>query len=131
MDPRLLDEELTHLRAQGHPIVAVTACACATPTGAFDQLEEIAAVCRRHGVWLHVDAAHGGAAVLSDRYRHLVAGLEQADSVAWDAHKMLFVPPFAPSCSTATGATLSPPSARTRLTCSTPPHPAWPTTTAA
>ena len=72
--------------------MAVVACACATPIGAFDPLEDVAAVCRRHGVWLHVDAAHGGAALLSDRHRHLVAGLEQADSVVWDAHKMLFVP---------------------------------------
>ena len=92
MDPQQLDDQLTLLRAQDQPIVAVSACSCATPTGAFDPLEEIAAVCRRHGVWLHVDAAHGGAALLSERHRHLVAGLEQADSVTWDAHKMLFVP---------------------------------------
>ena len=92
MDPRRLDEELTRLRARNQPIVAVVACACATPIGAFDPLDDIADVCRRHGVWLHVDAAHGGAAVLSDRHRHLVAGLERADSVVWDAHKMLFVP---------------------------------------
>lgn len=92
MDPRQLDAELTRLRAQNRPIVAVVACACATPTGAFDPLPDIAAVCRRHGVWLHVDAAHGGAALLSDRHRHLLAGLELADSVVWDAHKMLFVP---------------------------------------
>ena len=70
----------------------MVACACATPTGAFDPLNDIADVCAEHGVWLHVDAAHGGAAVLSDRHRHLVAGLERADSVVWDAHKMLFVP---------------------------------------
>jgi L-2,4-diaminobutyrate decarboxylase len=92
MDPRLLDDELTRLRSDATPVVAVVACACATPTGAFDPLEDIAAVCRRHGVWLHVDAAHGGAALLSDRHRHLLAGIDQADSVVWDAHKMLFVP---------------------------------------
>ena len=92
MDPRQLHDELSRLRAQDRPIVAVSACACATPTGAFDPLQEIAAVCREHGVWLHVDAAHGGAALLSERHRHLLAGLEQADSVTWDAHKMLFVP---------------------------------------
>ena len=62
MDPQQLDEMLTRLRAENQPIVAVVACACATPIGAFDPLEEIADVCRRHGVWLHVDAAHGGAA---------------------------------------------------------------------
>jgi L-2,4-diaminobutyrate decarboxylase len=92
MDPRQLDEELTRLRAENRPIVAVVACACATPIGAFDPLNDIADVCRHHQVWLHVDAAHGGAAVLSDRHRHLLAGLERADSVVWDAHKMLFVP---------------------------------------
>ena len=49
-------------------------------------------MCRRHEVWLHVDAAHGGAAAFSPRHRHLVAGLELADSVVCDAHKMMFVP---------------------------------------
>lgn len=92
MDPRRLADELDRLAAQGRPVVAVVACACATPTGAFDPLEEIASICREHDVWLHVDAAHGGAALLSERHRHLLAGLEQADSVVWDAHKMLFMP---------------------------------------
>ena len=92
MDPALLEAELTQVRAEGRPVVAVVACACATPIGAFDPLNEIADVCEQHRVWLHVDAAHGGAAVLSDRHRHLVVGLERADSVVWDAHKMLFVP---------------------------------------
>ncbi|MBI3861185.1 MAG: hypothetical protein HY290_04750 [Planctomycetia bacterium] len=92
MDPAQLDAILGDLRRAGHPIVAVVACACATPVGAFDPLEQIADVCARHSVWLHVDAAHGGAALLSNRHRHLVAGLERADSLTWDAHKMLFVP---------------------------------------
>ena len=92
MDPQKLDETLHRLRRENRPIVAVVACACATPIGAFDPLEDIAEVCARHEVWLHVDAAHGGAACFSRRHRHLVAGLERADSLIWDAHKMLFVP---------------------------------------
>ncbi len=92
MDPVCLEAELARMRTEKRPVVAVVACACATPIGAFDPLENIAAICRRYGVWLHVDAAHGGAAALSERHRHLVAGLELADSVVWDAHKMLFVP---------------------------------------
>ncbi len=92
MDPERLDATLSELRAKNHPIIAVVACACATPIGAFDPLVDIADVCRRHEVWMHVDAAHGGAACFSNRYRHLVAGLDQADSLIWDAHKMLFVP---------------------------------------
>jgi L-2,4-diaminobutyrate decarboxylase len=92
MDPNRLDRTLSDLRARGVPVVAVSAAACATPIGAFDPLEDIAEVCRRHEVWLHVDAAHGGALAFSPRHRHLLAGIDEADSVVCDAHKMLFMP---------------------------------------
>ncbi|MEE3371507.1 MAG: aminotransferase class I/II-fold pyridoxal phosphate-dependent enzyme [Planctomycetota bacterium] len=92
MDPQKLDEALTELRARGVPIVAVSAAACATPIGAFDPLDQIAEVCQKHAVWLHVDAAHGGAVLLSRQHRHLLRGIDQVDSLVWDAHKMLFVP---------------------------------------
>ncbi len=92
IDVNRLDTMLSELRAKNVPIVAVSAAACATPIGAFDPLVDIAEVCRRHEVWLHVDAAHGGAASLSSKYRHLVEGLHLADSVVCDAHKMLFMP---------------------------------------
>lgn len=92
MNVAQLDAMLTDLRSRGIPVVAVCACACATPVGAFDQLEQVAEACRRHELWLHVDAAHGGAACLSENHRHLVQGLHLADSVVCDAHKMLFVP---------------------------------------
>ena len=92
MDPEKLNEQVVTLRAANRPIIAVAASACATPIGAFDPLADIADVCRRHDVWLHVDAAHGGAACFSRKYRHLLHGVEQADSLVWDAHKMMFVP---------------------------------------
>jgi len=92
IDPERLETTLSDLRRRNVPIVAVAASACATPIGAFDPLAEIADVCRKHNVWLHVDAAHGGAALFSQRHRHLVDGLDRADSFIWDAHKMLFVP---------------------------------------
>ncbi|MGE3243846.1 MAG: aspartate aminotransferase family protein [Pirellulales bacterium] len=95
MDANRLDDQLRELRSRGGPIVAVASAACATPIGAFDRLREIADVCRRHEVWLHVDAAHGGAAAFSATHRHLVDGLAEADSVICDAHKMLFVPALA------------------------------------
>jgi L-2,4-diaminobutyrate decarboxylase len=88
----LLEQTLTSLKSQDRNIVAVVAGACSTPIGAFDPLEKIADVCERHNVWMHVDAAHGGAAALSDTHAHLVAGLARADSVVVDAHKMLFMP---------------------------------------
>jgi L-2,4-diaminobutyrate decarboxylase len=92
IDPDRLETTLDDLRRRNVPIVAVAASACATPIGAFDPLADIADVCRKHGVWLHVDAAHGGAVLFSWRHRHLVDGLDRADSFIWDAHKMLFVP---------------------------------------
>lgn len=92
MDPNQLDETLKELRSRGVPIIAVSAAACATPIGAFDSLSDIADVCQRHEVWLHVDAAHGGALAFSERHRHLLAGVERADSVVCDAHKMMFMP---------------------------------------
>lgn len=92
IDPRLLDQTLSELKDKGHPIVAVAASACATPIGAFDPLHEIADVCEKHSVWMHVDAAHGGAALMSRKHRRLLEGIERADSLIWDAHKMLFVP---------------------------------------
>ncbi len=95
MDANRLDEQLHALRSQGVPIIAVCSAACATPIGAFDRIGDVADVCHRHEVWLHVDAAHGGAAAFSQIHRHLVAGIEQADSTICDAHKMLFVPALA------------------------------------
>lgn len=92
IDPQQLDDTLTRLHRGDTPVIAVVACSCSTPIGAFDPLDAIADICRRHGVWLHVDAAHGGGVLTSARHRHLLAGIEQADSVVLDAHKMLFMP---------------------------------------
>ena len=92
LDPHKLNELLAEQKAAGRQILAVCASACATPIGAFDPLQQVVEVCRAHDVWLHVDAAHGGAALMSGTHKHLLAGIEMADSVVWDAHKMLFVP---------------------------------------
>ena len=61
-------------------------------TGSYDPLDAIADYAAEHGLWFHVDAAHGAVAALAPRYRHLVAGIERADSVVLDAHKMLLMP---------------------------------------
>jgi L-2,4-diaminobutyrate decarboxylase len=92
MDPDRLNSTLGDLRKRGVPVIAVSAAACATPIGAFDPLAEIADVCARHNVWLHVDAAHGGALAFSDKHRHWIDGIERADSAVCDAHKMMFMP---------------------------------------
>jgi glutamate/tyrosine decarboxylase-like PLP-dependent enzyme len=72
--------------------IAVCANAGTTNTGAIDPLPEIAAFCADRNIWLHVDAAYGGFAVLCDRGRELLAGMALADSISLDAHKWLFQP---------------------------------------
>lgn len=92
MDPRALKEMILECQSENQKIIAVIACACATPIGAFDPLNEIADLCEQYQIWLHVDAAHGGPTCFSQHHKHLTAGLHRADSVVFDAHKMMFMP---------------------------------------
>ncbi len=97
MDTDALRERLAALRASGTRVMAVVATAGCTATGSFDDLEAVADLCDAfaddHGpLWLHVDAAHGGAAMLSPTHRHRVKGLVRARSLAWDPHKTLLLP---------------------------------------
>jgi glutamate/tyrosine decarboxylase-like PLP-dependent enzyme len=78
--------------AAGDRPLIVAANAGTTNTGAIDPLAELAAICRERGMWLHVDAAYGGFAALTDRGRRLLRGLELADSVTLDPHKWLYQP---------------------------------------
>lgn len=73
-------------------VLGVVGNACSTATGTFDPLDEIADFCEEYDLWFHVDAAHGGAAAYSDRYRNLLKGIERADSVIVDFHKMMMCP---------------------------------------
>ena len=95
MDVGALGECYRVAVAQGKKVVAVVASAGTTATGSFDPLREIGEFCQAQGVWFHVDGAHGASVLLSPQYRALADGLELADSVIWDAHKMLFMPGLA------------------------------------
>jgi L-2,4-diaminobutyrate decarboxylase len=95
MRPDDLQGAFERAESAGRRVFAVVASAGSTATGSFDPLGPIADFCEALGLWLHVDAAHGGAAALSPRTKALVAGIERADSVVLDAHKMMLMPALA------------------------------------
>jgi len=92
LDPGALAARMDADRAAGwHPLLVV-GTAGTTGAGAVDPLAAIAEVAAARGAWFHVDAAWGGLAAFVPRLRPLLAGVERADSVTWDAHKGLSVP---------------------------------------
>jgi L-2,4-diaminobutyrate decarboxylase len=92
MDPAALERMLGEVQCEGRVPLAVVATAASTATGLFDPLDRIADVAAAAGVWFHVDGAHGASFLLSERLRHHLRGIEHADSVAWDPHKMMWMP---------------------------------------
>jgi glutamate/tyrosine decarboxylase-like PLP-dependent enzyme len=92
MIPQALEAAIvSSLEASKMPFF-VGATAGTTVLGAFDPLPEIAQVTKKYDLWFHVDGAWGGIVLLSDRYKHLLAGSELADSFTWDAHKLMGLP---------------------------------------
>jgi glutamate/tyrosine decarboxylase-like PLP-dependent enzyme len=87
-----LSEEIARTRNDGKTPFCVVATAGTTVRGAFDPIKEIAGVCSDNNIWFHVDAAWGGSCMFSTKYRNLMDGVELADSLCWDAHKMMGVP---------------------------------------
>jgi L-2,4-diaminobutyrate decarboxylase len=92
MDPAALGRAVDDLRHHGLVPMAVVATAGTTDLGRIDPLDGVGAVCEHRGVWLHVDAAYGCGLLVSTRRRHLLNGIERADSVTVDFHKSFFQP---------------------------------------
>ena len=90
MDVSDLSEKLAQAKANGEQVMAIVATAGTTDAGAIDPLTDIAALAAKEGIWVHVDAAWGGALLLSEKYRHYLNGLELVDSVTLDFHKQFF-----------------------------------------
>jgi L-2,4-diaminobutyrate decarboxylase len=87
-----LERAFRKAQADRKRIVALVANACSTGTGLYDPIDEIADFCNEKGIWFHVDGAHGASALFSDKNRHQLNGIDKADSVILDAHKMLRTP---------------------------------------
>ena len=92
MKTNLLPQYLEDAKSKGIEVIAVVGSACSTATGSFDNLTEIGAFCKANNIWFHVDGAHGAANAFSEDWKFLVEGIETADSVAMDFHKMLLAP---------------------------------------
>jgi glutamate/tyrosine decarboxylase-like PLP-dependent enzyme len=91
-DPRKAAAAFQAARRAGFRKFVLVATCGSTPTGSCDDLRAFARIARREGAWLHVDAAHGGGLAFNRRHRRMLAGIEHADSIAFDPHKMLFMP---------------------------------------
>ncbi|XP_072510894.1 cysteine sulfinic acid decarboxylase isoform X1 [Notamacropus eugenii] len=89
MIPQDLEKQINQAEAEGAVPLLVSVTSGTTVLGAFDPLAAIADVCQKHGLWLHVDAAWGGSVLLSQTHRHLLDGIQRADSVSWNPHKLL------------------------------------------
>ena len=92
IDLTALEATLAGLKRDGIKVLAVVGIAGTTETGAIDPLPELAEIAHREKAWFHVDAAWGGALLLSQKFKPLYTGIEQADSVVIDGHKLLWVP---------------------------------------
>ncbi|MHC1778412.1 MAG: aspartate aminotransferase family protein [Lentimicrobium sp.] len=92
LDAYRLEETLEKAHAQGLKVIALIGNACTTSTGTYDPLNEMADFAEANGLWFHVDGAHGGAAAMTEKYHHLTSGIERADSVVIDFHKMMLAP---------------------------------------
>lgn len=97
IDVRALRERIAADRAAGLRPVCVIGTAGTVNTGTTDDLEALAALCREERVWFHIDGAFGALARWSERLRPIVAGIELADSVAFDLHKWMYQP-FTVAC---------------------------------
>ncbi|ANW23316.1 glutamate decarboxylase [Vibrio coralliilyticus] len=90
--PQALQEKISQLKQQNIKPFAVIGVAGTTETGSIDPIADIAAICQRESCHFHIDAAWGGATLMSNNYRHLLDGVELADSITIDAHKQLYIP---------------------------------------
>jgi len=92
MDVDKLNKAIEEDVGAGKRPILVNLTAGTTVLGAFDPIPEIASICKAHKIWLHLDGAYCGSVLFSDKYKHLIKGIELADSFSFNAHKMIGTP---------------------------------------
>jgi len=92
MMPKELEKEIQKTINNSKIPMCVVATGGTTIRGSFDPINEIADICEKYNIWLHLDAAWGGAVLFSDKFKHLLKGIEKTDSVCWDPHKLMGIP---------------------------------------
>lgn len=80
------------LKSKGLYPFVISANAGSTSTGSFDNIKELSKITKQNDMWLHIDGAHGGSLIFSNKLKYLINGIELADSISWDAHKMMYIP---------------------------------------
>jgi L-2,4-diaminobutyrate decarboxylase len=92
MKPQVLKEKIELLKSEGLLPIAVVGTAGTTDFGSIDPLKEIAEIAEENGIWFHIDAAFGGALILSETFKNKLDGISKADSITVDFHKLFFQP---------------------------------------
>ncbi|XP_069314805.1 glutamate decarboxylase 2 [Eulemur rufifrons] len=92
MIPSDLERRIVEAKQKGFVPFLVSATAGTTVYGAFDPLLAIADICKKYKIWMHVDAAWGGGLLMSRKHKWKLSGVERANSVTWNPHKMMGVP---------------------------------------
>ena len=108
-DVRQCDRAFASARKAGFRKFILVGSAGSTPNGSFDDLVSLVEIARRHRAWFHVDAAHGAGLAFSRRFRRRLKGLDRADSMIFDPHKMMFMPLAAGGVLVRNGARLTEP----------------------